>query len=39
MLLAITFAAGDANAVNEGGGTVFAVFESAMTDGLDEDRS
>ena len=31
VLLAITFAAGDANAVNEGGGTVFAVFESAMT--------
>ncbi len=31
VLLAITFAAGDANAVNEGGGTVFAVFESTMT--------
>jgi len=31
VLLAITFAAGDANAVNEGGGTVFAVFESAMS--------
>jgi amino acid transporter len=31
VLLAITFAAGDANAVNEGGGTVFAVFESSMT--------
>jgi amino acid transporter len=30
VLLAITFAAADANAVNEGGGTVFAVFESAM---------
>ena len=31
VLLAITFAASDATAVNEGGGTVFAVFESAMT--------
>jgi amino acid transporter len=33
VLLAITFAAGDAKAVNEGGGTVFAVFESAMGTG------
>ena len=31
VLLAITFAAGDAKAVNEGGGTVFAVFESTMS--------
>jgi len=31
VLLAITFAASDANAVNEGGGTVYAVFESSMT--------
>jgi amino acid transporter len=33
VLLAITFAAGDAAAVTEGGGTVFAVFESAMGTG------
>jgi amino acid transporter len=33
VLLAITFAAGDAKAVTEGGGTVFAVFESAMGTG------
>ncbi|MEA2295529.1 MAG: hypothetical protein QOE86_3168, partial [Solirubrobacteraceae bacterium] len=32
-LLAITFAAADSNAVNKGGGTVFAVFESAMGTG------
>jgi len=31
VLLAITFAASDRNAVNKGGGTVFAVFESAMS--------
>ncbi len=31
VLLAITFAAHDVKAVNDGGGTVFAVFESAMT--------
>jgi amino acid transporter len=30
VLLAITFAAGDAKAVTDGGGTVFAVFESSM---------
>jgi amino acid transporter len=30
VLLGITFAAADHTAVNEGGGTVFAVFESAM---------
>jgi amino acid transporter len=30
VLLAITFAASDHKAVNEGGGTVFAVFESSM---------
>ena len=30
VLLAITFAAADTKAVNEGGGSVFAVFESAM---------
>ncbi len=30
VLLAITFAAKDTAAVNDGGGTVFAVFESAM---------
>ena len=33
VLLAITFAAGDQKAVTEGGGTVFAVFESAMGTG------
>ena len=33
VLLAITFAAGDEKAVTEGGGTVFAVFESAMGTG------
>jgi amino acid transporter len=33
VLLAITFAAADSNAVNKGGGTVFAVFESAMGTG------
>jgi amino acid transporter len=33
VLLAITFAASDAGAVTEGGGTVFAVFESAMGTG------
>jgi amino acid transporter len=33
VLLAITFAAADTNAVNKGGGTVFAVFESAMGTG------
>ena len=41
VLLAITFAAGDAKAVTEGGGTVFAVFESAMGTGwvkLDPDH-
>ena len=31
VLLAITFAASDTAAVNEGGGTVYAVFGSAMT--------
>src|SRR3954469_21505878 len=31
VLLAITFAARDTKAVNAGGGTVFAVFESAMS--------
>ncbi|HVP02703.1 MAG TPA: amino acid permease [Solirubrobacteraceae bacterium] len=31
VLLAITFAAWNTKAVNDGGGTVFAVFESAMT--------
>src|SRR3954471_6218471 len=31
VLLAITFAAKDTKAVNAGGGTVFAVFESAMS--------
>ena len=30
VLLAITFSAADSKAVNEGGGSVFAVFESAM---------
>ena len=30
VLLAITFAAGDQGAVSEGGGTVFAVFETSM---------
>src|ERR1700710_2481421 len=33
VLLAITFAAADAGAVNKGGGTVFAVFESTMGSG------
>jgi amino acid transporter len=33
VLMAITFAAGDAKAVTDGGGTVFAVFESAMGKG------
>jgi amino acid transporter len=33
VLMAITFAAGDAKAVTDGGGTVFAVFESAMGTG------
>ena len=31
VLLAFTFAATDVNAVNEGGGTVFAIFESALS--------
>ena len=31
VLLAITFAATDATAINEGGGTSLAVFESALT--------
>jgi amino acid transporter len=31
VLLAITFAATDVNAVNEGGGTTLAIFESALT--------
>src|SRR4030095_12682403 len=31
VLLALTFAAADTNAVNEGGGTVYAVFLSTMT--------
>jgi amino acid transporter len=31
VLLAITFAAKDTKAINDGGGTVFAVFESSMT--------
>jgi amino acid transporter len=33
VLLAFTFAAADVNAVNEGGGTVFAIFESALSTG------
>jgi amino acid transporter len=33
VLMAITFAAGDAKSVTDGGGTVFAVFESAMGTG------
>jgi amino acid transporter len=33
VLLAITFSAADTNAVSEGGGTVFAVFENAMSSG------
>jgi amino acid transporter len=33
VLMAITFAAGDEKAVTKGGGTVFAVFESAMGTG------
>jgi amino acid transporter len=33
VLLAITFAASDEKAVNDGGGAVFAVFESAMSTG------
>src|SRR3712207_6099437 len=33
VLLAFTFAATDVAAVNEGGGTVFAIFESALSSG------
>jgi amino acid transporter len=36
VLLAITFAATDVNAVNEGGGTSLAIFQSAMSEGWAE---
>jgi amino acid transporter len=36
VLLALTFAASDVNAINEGGGTSIAVIESALTEGWAE---
>jgi len=36
VLLAITFAASDVNAVNEGGGTSLTIFQSAMSEGWAE---